>query len=59
VKDVIKIEITPAANGFIIEAHADKNGKVATTTYACESQQSVMRRLPELLKKLEYKWPVP
>lgn len=56
-KDIIKIEITPAANGFILEAHADNKGKVVTATYACESQQSVMRRLPDLLKTMEFKWP--
>lgn len=51
-KDIIKIEITPAKNGFILEAHGDNKGKVVTETYACESAASVMRRLPSLLKKL-------
>jgi len=53
-KDIFKIEITPAKNGFIIEAHADNKGKVVTETYACESQASVMRRVSDLAKKLQY-----
>jgi hypothetical protein len=51
-KDFIKIEITPCANGFIVEAHGDNNGKVVTETFACEGAASVMRRIPRLLKKL-------
>lgn len=51
-KDFIKIEIRPVANGFIIEAHADNRGKVLTETYACEGTASVMRRLPRLLKNM-------
>ena len=51
-KDIIKIEITPAKNGYILEAHGDNNGKVVTETYACESAASVMRRLPPLLQNL-------
>lgn len=52
-KDIIKIEITPAHKGFIIEAHGDNNGKVVTKTYACESAASVMRQLPDLMRNLQ------
>lgn len=53
-KDLIKIEITQVTNGFVIEAHGvNGKGKVITDTYACETQASVMRRLPDLIKKLQ------
>lgn len=54
VKDIIKIEITQATDGFIIEAHgSNSKGKVFTDTYACETQASVMRKLPDLIRKLQ------
>lgn len=52
-KDIIKIEITQATDGFIIEAHGESKGKVITDTYACETQASVMRKLPDLIRKLQ------
>lgn len=52
-KDIIKIEVTPAKNGYIIETHADNKGKVVTDTYACESAASAVRRFTSLIKKLE------
>lgn len=52
-KDIIKIEITPTKNGWIMQAHGDDGkGKVLSDTYACESGASLMRRLPVLLKKM-------
>lgn len=53
-KDIIKIEITSVKQGFMIEAHGESKGKVVTDTYACETAASVMRRLPDLIKKLQY-----
>lgn len=53
VKDIIKLEVRPVNNGFVIEAHGDNKGKVVTQTFACESAASAVRRLTSLIKKLE------
>lgn len=57
-KDIVKIEIAPAKNGYILEAHGESKGKVITDTYACETAASLMRKLPDLLKNLKYPYHV-
>jgi len=58
-KKLIKIELGAVQNGYLISAHYDNHGKVQTETYACETQASVMRRIPMLLKNIRVEEPTP